>query len=48
LVVHTEVAVECLEDQVEEVAQFVEEIRVAGMDKIANPSLDTKYPDRAP
>jgi DNA polymerase I len=46
LAVHDELVVECREDQAKEVARFVEEIMVAGMDEILNPGLDNFHPNR--
>ena len=48
LAVHDELVVECREDQAKEVARFVEEIMVAGMDEIVNSGLDDFHPDRVP
>lgn len=36
---HNELAVECSEEQAEEVARFVEEAIVAGIDEVLNPGL---------
>ena len=46
LAVHDELVVECREDQAKEVARFVEEIMVAGMDEILIPGLDNFHPNR--
>ena len=48
LAVHDELVVECPEDQAEEVERFVEEVMVAGMDEVLNPSLDANHPERVP
>src|SRR5215208_3388297 len=48
LAVHDEVVVECPEEQAEEVAVFVEEIMVAGMDKVLNSGLGSDHPERVP
>ena len=48
LAVHDELVVECPEDQAEEVARFVEEVMVAGMDEVVNPGLDAEHPDWVP
>jgi DNA polymerase-1 len=48
LVCHDEVVVECREDQAEEVARFVKEVMIAGMDEILNTGLDAAHPDRVP
>jgi DNA polymerase I len=48
LAVHDELVVECPEEQAEEVARFVEEVMVAGMDKVMNPGLATEHPDLVP
>jgi DNA polymerase I-like protein with 3'-5' exonuclease and polymerase domains len=48
LAVHDELVIECPEDQAEEVAQFVEEVMVAGMDEVLNTGLATEHPDRVP
>ncbi len=36
---HHELVVECSEEQAEEVALFLEEVMVAGIDEILNPEL---------
>jgi DNA polymerase-1 len=46
--VHDELVVECPEDQAEEVARFVEEAMVAGMDEILNPGLAADHTERVP
>jgi DNA polymerase I len=48
LAVHDKLVVECPEDQAEEVARFVEEVMLAGMDEVLNPSLDANHPERVP
>jgi DNA polymerase I len=48
LAVHDELVVECPEDQAKEVAAFVEEVMVAGMDGVVNSGLEAKHPDRIP
>jgi DNA polymerase-1 len=45
---HDELVVECPEEQAEEVARFLEEVMVAGMDEILNPGLDADHPERVP
>jgi DNA polymerase I-like protein with 3'-5' exonuclease and polymerase domains len=46
--VHDELVVECPEDQAEEVAQFVEEAMVAGMDEVLNSGLNANHLERIP
>jgi DNA polymerase I-like protein with 3'-5' exonuclease and polymerase domains len=46
--VHDELGVECPEDQAAEVARFVEEVMVAGMDEVVNPGLGAEHPDWVP
>ena len=48
LAVHDELVVECPEDQAEEVARFVEEVMVGGMNEVLNPGLDANHPDWVP
>src|SRR5215210_5646192 len=48
LAVHDEIVVECPEEQAEEVAVFVEEIMVTGMDKVLNSGLGSDHPERVP
>ncbi len=48
LAVHDELVVERPEEQAEEVARFLEELMVAGMDEVMNPGLDADHPDRVP
>jgi DNA polymerase-1 len=48
LAVHDELVVECPEAQAEEVAGFVEEVMVAGMDEVLNPGLNADHHDRVP
>jgi DNA polymerase I-like protein with 3'-5' exonuclease and polymerase domains len=48
LAVHDELVVECAEEQAEEVARFVEEVMINGMDEVVNPSLDAEHPERVP
>lgn len=48
LAVHDELVVECPEDQAEEVAQFVEEAMVAGMDEVLNSGLNANHLERIP
>jgi DNA polymerase I-like protein with 3'-5' exonuclease and polymerase domains len=48
IAVHDEVVVESPEDQVEEVARFVEEVMVAGMNEVLNSGLDADHPDWVP
>ena len=48
LAVHDEVVVECPEEQAEEVAVFVEEIMVAGMEEVLNSGLGSDHPERVP
>lgn len=48
LVVHDELVVERPAEQAEEVARFVKEVMVAGMDVVLNPDLDADHPDRVP
>jgi len=48
LVVHDELVVESPEDQAEEVARFVEEVMVAGMNEVLNYGLDADHPDWDP
>jgi DNA polymerase I-like protein with 3'-5' exonuclease and polymerase domains len=45
---HDELVVECLEEQAEEVARFLEEIMVAGMNEVVNPGLEADHPDWVP
>jgi DNA polymerase-1 len=45
---HDELVVESPEDQAEEVAQFVEEVMVAGMNEVLNSGLDADHPDWVP
>jgi hypothetical protein len=40
--------VECPEEQAEEVARFVEEVMVAGMNEVLNSRLDADHPDWVP
>jgi hypothetical protein len=42
---HGQLVVECPEEQTEEVARFVEEVMVAGMDEVLNPGLDSHHPE---
>ena len=44
---HDELVDECLDEQAEEVAWFIEEVMVARMDQVLNPDLDA-HPDRVP
>ncbi len=46
LAVHDELVVECPEEQAEEVARFIEEVMVDGMDEVVNPGLTPDDPDR--
>jgi DNA polymerase I-like protein with 3'-5' exonuclease and polymerase domains len=48
LVVHDELVVESPEDQAEEVARFVEEVMVGGMNEVLNPGLDDAHPEWVP
>jgi DNA polymerase I-like protein with 3'-5' exonuclease and polymerase domains len=48
IAVHDELVVECPEDQVEEVARFVEEVMVAGMNDVLNSGLNADHPDWVP
>ncbi|MDP9474951.1 MAG: DNA polymerase [Actinomycetota bacterium] len=48
LAVHDELVVECPEAQAEEVAGFVEEVMVEGMDEVLNPGLYADHRDRVP
>jgi DNA polymerase I len=48
LAVHDELVVECPEDQAEEVAQFIEEVMIAGMDEVLNAGLNANRLDRIP
>jgi DNA polymerase I len=48
IAVHDEVVVESPEDQAEEVARFVEEVMVAGMNEVLNSGLDADHPDWVP
>jgi DNA polymerase I-like protein with 3'-5' exonuclease and polymerase domains len=48
LAVHDELVVECPEEQIEEVARFLEEVMLAGMDEVLNPGLNNDCPDRIP
>jgi hypothetical protein len=48
LAVHDELVVECPEAQANEVASFLEEIMVAGMDEVINPGLAADHPERIP
>lgn len=48
LAVHDELVVECPVEQAEEVARFVEEVMVAGMDEVVNCGLDANHPERVP
>jgi DNA polymerase-1 len=45
---HDELVIECPEDQAEEVARFVAEVMVAGMNEVLNPGLDANHPDWVP
>jgi DNA polymerase I-like protein with 3'-5' exonuclease and polymerase domains len=45
---HDELVVECPEEQAEEVARFLEEVMVAGMDEDLNLDLDADHPDWVP
>jgi DNA polymerase I-like protein with 3'-5' exonuclease and polymerase domains len=45
---HDELVIECPEDQAEEVARFVAEVMVAGMNEVLNYGLDVDHPDRVP
>ena len=45
---HDELVVECPEEQAEEVARFVEEVMVAGMNEVLNSRLDADHPDWVP
>ena len=38
----------CPKEQAEEVAHFLEEIMVAGMEEVLNSGLGTDHPERAP
>ena len=48
LAVHDELVVECPVEQAEEVARFIEEIMVAGMDEVVNCGLAANHPERVP
>jgi DNA polymerase-1 len=48
IAVHDELVVESPEDQVEEVARFVEEVMVAGMNDVLNSGLNADHPDWVP
>ncbi len=48
LAVHDELVVECPEAQAEEVAGFVEEVMVAGMDEVLNTGPNADHYDRVP
>ncbi len=48
LAVHDELVVECPEAQAEEVARFVEEVMVAGMDEVLNTGPNADHYDRVP
>ncbi len=48
LAVHDELVAECPEEQAKEVAGFVEEIMVDGMNEVVNPRLTADDPDRVP
>jgi hypothetical protein len=43
---HDEVVAECPKEQVEDVADLLEEIMVDGMDEIINPRLSANHPER--
>jgi DNA polymerase I-like protein with 3'-5' exonuclease and polymerase domains len=45
---HDELIVECPRVQAEEVARFLEEVMVAGMDEVLNSGLDAAHPERVP
>lgn len=45
---HDELVVECPEAQAEEVARFVEEVMVAGMDEVLNTGPNADHYDRVP
>jgi DNA polymerase I-like protein with 3'-5' exonuclease and polymerase domains len=45
---HDELVVECAEEQAQEVAGFLEEVMVAGMDGVLNPGLGPEAPERVP
>jgi DNA polymerase-1 len=47
ITLHDELVVECPETQAEEVAEFVEEIMISGMEEIVNQGL-TDHPDHVP
>jgi len=42
---HDELVVECPEEQAEEVARFLEEVMVTGMNEVLNPGLDDAHPE---
>jgi len=48
IAVHDELVVECPKVQAEEVARFLEEVMVAGMDEVINPGLTADDPDWVP
>jgi len=45
---HDELVVECLEEQAEEVARFLKEVMITGMNEVVNPGLDNDHPDWVP
>jgi len=45
---HDELVVECLEEQAEEVARFLKEVMITGMNEVVNPGLDNNHPDWVP
>jgi DNA polymerase I-like protein with 3'-5' exonuclease and polymerase domains len=45
---HDELVVECLEEQAEEVARFLEEVMITGMNEVVNPGLGEAHPDWVP
>ena len=45
---HDELVAECPKEQVEDVADLLEEIMVDGMDEVINPRLSANHPERLP
>jgi DNA polymerase I-like protein with 3'-5' exonuclease and polymerase domains len=45
---HDELVLECPKEQAKEVARFLEEAMVDGMDEVINPGPEADHPDRVP
>jgi DNA polymerase-1 len=45
---HDELVVECPEEQAEEVARFLKDVMITGMNEVVNPGLDDAHPDWVP